>query len=74
MTSKIEAPSSTKVMAKGEDGKMFGGKFGLGADVESTNGSHFAFGNDLTQRNKVESIIPNTPKFSPTHLEVWVFL
>jgi len=35
-------------------------------------GSHFCFGNDLTQNIRVLSIIPNEHIFKPTKLEVWV--
>lgn len=43
------------------------------SELESGAGSHFCFGNDLTQKNKVESIIPGEPKFTPSKLEVWAF-
>lgn len=61
VTSTIVAPSSSK-----EEGRVFG-------RTEETSGSHFCFGNDLTQKNKVESIIPETHKFAPSKLEVWAF-
>ena len=40
-----------------------------------TSGSHFCFGNDLTQRNRVQSVIPNAVdiQHKPSKVEVWVF-
>lgn len=36
-------------------------------------GSHFFFGNDLTQKNRVDSLIPGEHKYTPSKLEVWAF-
>ena len=44
-----------------------------GKQPSSSGGSHFCFGNDLTQKNRVESIIPGEHKFTPSKLEVWGF-
>jgi len=35
--------------------------------------THFAFGNQIFQKNKLESIIPGKPNFRPTVVEVWSF-
>lgn len=36
-------------------------------------GTHFAFGNQLYSKNKIDSIIPGKKKFSPSEVEVWAF-
>lgn len=36
-------------------------------------GTHFAFGNQLTQKHKIDSVIPGKKKFSPSDVEVWAF-
>eukprot|EP00347_Sterkiella_histriomuscorum_P006480 403352607 len=35
--------------------------------------THFAFGNQLFQKNKIDSIIPGKPNFRPSVVEVWSF-
>ncbi len=54
VTSRIIAPSSGGMFGKSDDKAS---KF-AGRDGGDMNGSHFCFGNDLTQRKNVESIIP----------------
>ena len=63
VTSNIQPPSSY-------DGTMGNERRVLNAD-KNNNGSHFSFGNDLTQTNQVSSLIPGKDKFSPTKVEVY---
>jgi hypothetical protein len=35
--------------------------------------THFAFGNELFQKNKIDSIIPGKKVFRPSEVEVWAF-
>jgi len=55
------------------DGAVGGDRRALGADDhQNSNGSHFSFGNDLTQTNQVvTSIIPGKKQFSPNKVEVY---
>ena len=43
------------------------------ANNKSSKPSHFCFGNDLTQKNAVNSIVPGVNKFKIHMLEVWDF-
>lgn len=43
-----------------------------GADPNA-GASYFYFGNDLTQRGKVDSLIPGEQSFVPSRIEVWTF-
>ena len=48
------------------------GKGGV-ADENTNLGSHFQFGNDLRQKNHVDSIIPGAHEYHPSIVEVWTF-
>jgi hypothetical protein len=36
-------------------------------------GTHFAFGSQLYQKNRIDSVIPGKKKFNPIEVEVWSF-
>jgi hypothetical protein len=71
VTSHINPPASQSLMNVLSNNR--GGPGQSLTESEASGGSHFCFGNDLTQKNKVESIIPGEPKFTPSKLEVWAF-
>lgn len=75
VTSQIVAPTSRSGSIGGPNSALKGAS-GSSAAVGGTgamNFSHFYFGNDLTQRGKVDSLIPGETKFTPSRLEVWTF-
>ena len=43
------------------------------AHVSSLLKNHFAFGNELQQKVKIDSIIPGKRVFRPSEVEVWAF-
>ena len=63
VTSQIQPPSSF-------EGVLGGDRRGV-ENRQGVSGSHFSFGNDLTQTNQVSSIIPGKDKFSPSRVEVY---
>lgn len=64
VTSKISVPSA---VPENRAGKM--------GSSQASQGSHFCFGNDLTQKNRVQCIIPNATDevLRPSKVEVWTF-
>jgi len=64
---------SSEIVPPSNDGAVGGDRRALGADDhQNSNGSHFSFGNDLTQTNQVvTSIIPGKKQFSPNKVEVY---